>query len=152
MSRSVATACGGASGPVGAPRARCGPASRPLLRLVPLALAPLLAFAPPARAEPPPSVQGYRIDDWKALSSDSLIIRTNDGRRYRATLMGKCLGLRFTDTIAFVTRGERSVDRYAGIMLPDGSRCYFKTFEAISQPTDVPAGKAVAPRGGEPAR
>jgi len=97
-------------------------------------LASLCAVADPASA-----VQGYRIDDWKALSSDSLIIRTNDGKRYRATLMGKCVGLRFTDTIAFVTRGERSVDRYAGIMLPDGSRCYFKTFEAISQPTDKPA-------------
>ena len=46
------------------------------------------------------------------------------------------IGLKFTDTIAFVTRGERTVDRFAGIMLPDGSRCYFKTFEAISQPTD----------------
>jgi hypothetical protein len=103
------------------------------------------APAPPVQQEGPASslpkapagaVQGYRIEDWKALSNDSLIIRTNDGKRYRATLMGRCIGLKFTDTIAFVTRGERSVDRYAGIMLPDGSRCYFKTFEAISQPTD----------------
>ena len=82
------------------------------------------------------AVQGYRIEDWKALSNESLVIRTNDGKRYRATLMGRCIGLKFTDTIAFVTRGERTVDRFAGIMLPDGSRCYFKTFEAISQPTD----------------
>ena len=81
-------------------------------------------------------MQHYRIDDWTALSSEALIIRTNDGQRYRATLMGKCIGLKFTDTIAFVTRGERQVDRFAGIMLPDGSRCYFKTFEAISQPSD----------------
>ena len=81
-------------------------------------------------------LQGHRIDEWKALSSEALVIRTNDGKRYRATLMGKCIGLKFTDTIAFVTRGERSVDRFAGIMLPDGSRCYFKTFEAISQPAD----------------
>ena len=85
---------------------------------------------------PRAAVQGYRIEDWKALSNDALIIRTNDGKRYRATLMGRCIGLKFTDTIAFVTRGERTVDRFAGIMLPDGSRCYFKTFEAISQPTD----------------
>ncbi len=93
----------------------------------------------PAAALPSPpaaAVQGYRIEDWKVLSNESLVIRTNDGRRYRATLTGRCIGLKFTDTIAFVTRGERSVDRYAGIMLPDGSRCHFKTFEAISQPTD----------------
>jgi hypothetical protein len=92
--------------------------------------------APAAALAPQPAVQGYRIEDWKALSNEALIIRTNDGRRYRATLMGKCIGLKFTDTIAFVTRGERTVDRFAGIMLPDGSRCYFKTLEAISQPTD----------------
>ena len=111
-----------------------------------------MVTAPAFAADPAPVVQGYRIDDWKALSSDSLIIRTNDGKRYRATLMGKCLGLRFTDTIAFVTRGERSVDRYAGIMLPDGSRCYFKTFEAISQPTDKPNDKQAAARGSDAPR
>ncbi len=93
------------------------------------------AGAAPARV-PRASVQGYRIDDWKALSNDALVIRLNDGKRYRATLMAPCIGLRFTDTIAFVTRGERTVDRFAGIMLPDGSRCYFKTFEAISSPVD----------------
>ena len=92
--------------------------------------------APAPSATPRAAVQGYRIEDWKALSSESLVLRTNDGRRYRATLMGKCIGLRQTDTIAFVTRGERTVDRFAGIMLPDGTRCYFKTLEAVSQPTD----------------
>lgn len=111
---------------------------------LPLAVlpAPAVTHADPA-ASPPPApapraaVQGYRIDDWQALSNEALIIRTNDGRRYRATLMSKCIGLKFTDKIAFVTRGERTVDRFAGIMLPDGSRCYFKTFKAISQPTDA---------------
>ncbi len=112
-------------------------------RIVLAVLATLAAGS--AGASPPASVlqpalpaalQGHRIDDWKALSSEALVIRTSDGKRYRATLTGKCIGLKFTDTIAFVTRGERSVDRFAGIMLPDGSRCYFKTFEAISPPTD----------------
>ena len=96
------------------------------------------AVQPSAGSQPAlnAGLQGHRIDEWKALSSESLVIRTNDGKRYRATLTGKCIGLKFTDTIAFVTRGERSVDRFAGIMLPDGSRCYFKTFEAISPPAD----------------
>jgi len=98
--------------------------------------APSPGTSPAADRSPRAAVQGYRIDDWKALSNDTLVIRLNDGKRYRATLMAHCIGLKFTDTIAFVTRGERTVDRFAGIMLPDGSRCYFKTFEAISQPTD----------------
>ena len=102
----------------------------------PAAAAPSPGTSPAAGHSPRAAVQGYRIDDWKALSNDTLVIRLNDGKRYRATLMAHCIGLKFTDTIAFVTRGERTVDRFAGIMLPDGSRCYFKTFEAISQPTD----------------
>jgi hypothetical protein len=100
-----------------------------------LAAVPLVAADPPTAA-PRAAIQGYRIDDWKALSNGTLMIRTNDGRRFRATLMGPCIGLKVTETIAFVTRGERTVDRFAGIMLPDGTRCYFKTLEAVSQPTD----------------
>lgn len=104
----------------------------------------------PATVTPGDAVQGYRIEDWKVLSNQSLVIRTNDGKRYRATLMARCIGLKFTDTIAFVTRGERTVDRYAGIMLPDGSRCYFKTFEAISQPTDSREAPLTAPTDRRP--
>lgn len=115
------------------------PGTPTALVLCALLVAPASAADPPAAPTPAPApasppraaVQGYRIEDWKALSNDSLQLRTNDGRRYRATLMGPCIGLRHTDAIAFITRGERSVDRYAGIMLPDGSRCYFKTFESI---------------------
>jgi hypothetical protein len=106
--------------------------------------------SPPATVTPGGAVHGYRIEDWKVLSNESLVIRTNDGKRYRATLMGRCIGLKFTDTIAFVTRGERTVDRYAGIMLPDGSRCYFKTFEAVSQPTDSREAPLKAPTGRRP--
>ncbi len=110
---------------------------RTALAILAAALACVSSGATPAAGQPTrAAVQGYRIDDWKALSNDALVIRLNDGTRYRATLMGPCIGLKFTDTIAFVTRGERTVDRFAGIMLPDGSRCYFKTFEAIPSPTD----------------
>lgn len=87
------------------------------------------------------SLRTWRIDDWHAVSSSELTIRANDGRRYRAVLMAPCSGLRFTDRIAFVTRGERSIDRFAGIQLPDGTRCFFKTFEPISSPADRTAAK-----------
>jgi hypothetical protein len=88
-----------------------------------------------------PSLRTWRIDDWRAVSSSELTIRANNGQRYRAVLMAPCSGLRFTDRIAFVTRGERSIDRFAGIQLPDGTRCFFKTFEPISSPDDRPAEK-----------
>ena len=89
-----------------------------------------------AEPKPRPELQTYRIDDWKAVSNSELIIITNDRKRYRAKLLSPCMGLRFTDQIAFVTRGARVIDQFAGIQLPDGSRCYFKTFEAISSPAD----------------
>lgn len=79
-------------------------------------------------------LQTYRIDDWRALSDSEIIITANNGRRYRAVLMAPCLGLRYTDRIAFVTRGERRIDRFAGIQLPDGTRCLFKSFAAVSRP------------------
>lgn len=97
----------------------------------------LLAAAPLADAQAP-SLRTWRIDDWRAVTSSELTIRANDGRRYRAVLMAPCSGLRFTDRIAFVTRGESSIDRFAGIQLPDGTRCFFKTFEPISSPAAKP--------------
>ncbi|MCU0759719.1 MAG: DUF6491 family protein [Steroidobacteraceae bacterium] len=81
-------------------------------------------------------IEGHGIDGWQALPDGTLMIRTSDGRRYRARLMGTCIGLKVAGTIAFVTRGERSVDRFAGIMLPDGTRCYFRSLEPLSRPTD----------------
>ena len=109
-----------------------------LLGLAAVAARPAAAAppAPPALAIPPATLQTYRIDDWKAVSSSELVIRANNGRRYRAVLMSPCFGLRFTDRIAFVTRGERTIDRFAGIQLPDGTRCMFKSFERISSPAD----------------
>jgi hypothetical protein len=105
-----------------------------------LLAATTLAVTTPAEAQSS-SLRTWRIDDWRAVSSSELTIRANNGRRYRAVLMAPCSGLRFTDRIAFVTRGERSIDRFAGIQLPDGTRCFFKTFEPISSPTDRPAAK-----------
>lgn len=112
--------------------------SATLSRLAVLGLTALAlpAFAPAAVAGPPATLQTYRIDDWKAVSNTELVIRANNGRRYRAVLLSPCFGLRFTDRIAFLTRGERAIDRFAGIQLPDGTRCLFKSFEAISSPAD----------------
>jgi hypothetical protein len=84
-------------------------------------------------------LQTQRIDDWQAVSDTEIVITTNSGRRYRAVLMSPCLGLRFTDRIAFVTRGERQIDRFAGIQLPDGTRCFFKSLTPVSRPTESPA-------------
>lgn len=74
-------------------------------------------------------LETYRIDDWSAPSDESLIVKSLDGSQYRATFMGHCYGLRFAETIGFVTRGTSSLDHFSGIVLPDGTRCTFKSFE-----------------------
>lgn len=73
-------------------------------------------------------LETYRIEDWSAPGDDALIVKALGGSQYRATFMGHCSGLRFTDTIGFVTRGTNSLDQFSGIVLPDGTRCTFKTF------------------------
>lgn len=82
-------------------------------------------------------LETYRIDDWSAPADDSLIVKSLDGSQYRATFMGHCYGLRFAESIGFVTRGTSSLDHFSGIVLPDGTRCTFKSFER-----SAPAGSA----------
>lgn len=88
-------------------------------------------------------LETYRIDTWSAPSDESLVVESLDGTRYRATFMGHCLGLRFTDTIGFVTRGTNSIDQFSGIVLPDGTRCTFQSFQRSSP---GPASGDVQPR------
>lgn len=113
-----------------------GPEAPQALRVALLACMAAVAGAVTAMAQPVASLQTYRIDDWRAVSSSELLIRANNGRQYRAVLMSPCIGLRFTDRIAFLTRGERAIDRFAGIQLPDGTRCLFKSFAPVLTPAD----------------
>jgi hypothetical protein len=101
--------------------------------------------SPAASSQAAAGLQAYRIDDWRVVSEREIVITANNGRRYRAQLMGTCPGLRFTDRIAFVTRGERRIDRFAGIQLPDGTRCMFRSFAPISSPADAAREGALAP-------
>lgn len=77
-------------------------------------------------------LETYRISDWSARNDDSLIVKALDGSQYRATFMGHCIGLRFAETIGFMTRGTSSLDHFSGIVLPDGTRCTFRSFERSS--------------------
>lgn len=92
------------------------------------------------------AMQSYRIRDWSAPSNDVLIVESIDGTRYRAQFMGPCTGLRFANTIGFITRGTNELDRFAGIVLPDGTRCQFSSFQRAAPAT------AVAEGADEPAR
>lgn len=73
------------------------------------------------------------IRDWRADGSDAILIEGLNGRWYRATFFGPCIGLRFQESIGFVTDPGGSLDRFGSILV-DGQRCWFRTFERIPAP------------------
>jgi hypothetical protein len=115
-----------------------------LTTLATLALAGCAASTPqsesasevtPQMAADSAELQTYRIRNWSAPNDQTLIVESVDGTKYRAELLGSCLGLNFTTRLAFVNRGGFSqIDRFAGIVLPDGTRCSFRSFEEIVTP------------------
>ena len=59
----------------------------------------------------------------------------DDGTRYRAETLGPCIGLGFTTSLAFVSRGGfDQVDRFSSVVLPDGTRCAFQSFDRLVSP------------------
>jgi hypothetical protein len=80
------------------------------------------------------SLQTYRIENWSVLNDRTLMVESTDGSRYRAQFMTDCIGLRFASSIGFETRGLNRLDQYAGIVLPDGTRCPFQSFTMIGFP------------------
>lgn len=80
-------------------------------------------------------VQRYRIRDWTAVNDHTLIIVTGDGTRFRAETFGPCPGLDFTTQVGFVNRGGFSeIDRTSSVVLADGTRCPFQSFDQLQSP------------------
>jgi hypothetical protein len=77
-------------------------------------------------------IQRYRIHDWSAPNDHTVIITTNDGTRFRAETLGPCPGLAFTTRVGFVNRGGfNRIDRTSSVVLADGTRCPFQSFDEI---------------------
>ena len=74
----------------------------------------------------------YQIDDWIAPDDRTLVINAADRSLYEARFKGRCTGLRNVDTIAFIVPGALQVDQYAGVVLPDGTRCAFASVTRLS--------------------
>jgi len=77
----------------------------------------------------------YRIRDWSAPNDHTVIVVADDGTRYRAEMLGPCLGLDFANRLAFVNKGGfEQVDRYSSVILGDGTRCTFQSFDKLKPP------------------
>jgi outer membrane murein-binding lipoprotein Lpp len=77
-------------------------------------------------------VMRYRIKDWAAPNDHTVIIMTEDGTKFRAETLGPCQGLAFTTRVGFVNRGGfNQIDRTSSVVLEDGTRCPFQSFDEI---------------------
>ncbi len=93
------------------------------------------AQAAAATARTSNSVMRYRIHDWTAVDDHTLIIATADGTKFKAETLGPCPGLSFTNRVGFVNRGGfNQIDRTSSVVLADGTRCPFQSFDVVRTP------------------
>jgi len=77
-------------------------------------------------------VQRFRIKDWSAPDDHTVILVTHDGTKFRAETLGPCTGLAFATRVGFVNRGGfNQIDRTSSVVLDDGTRCPFQSFDEI---------------------
>lgn len=73
------------------------------------------------------------IRDFRAESDSVLYVQGNHRKWYRVEFFGPCFGLRSSETLAFVTSHDGSLDRFSSVLVR-GDRCYFRSFEAVDEP------------------
>ncbi len=73
----------------------------------------------------------YQIVDWIAPDDRNLIVNSVDRSLYRARFKSPCTGLRLVNTIAFIVRTPPQVEKYEGVVLPDGKRCEFASITRL---------------------
>lgn len=73
----------------------------------------------------------HQIRNWYPQGDSKLIIENNRKQRYQVDFLVPCHGLNAAQTLAFISRGGRSLDRDSAVILPDGSRCPFSVFAQV---------------------
>jgi len=67
----------------------------------------------------------YQLIDWVAPDDRTLIVNSVDRSLFRARFKRQCTGLRLVDTIAFIVQTPPQIEKYQGVVLPNGTRCAF---------------------------
>lgn len=76
------------------------------------------------------------IRNWRVPERDVLLIEANHGRWYRAEFLGRCPGLRFTQTLGFDTNSNGRFDRFSSVVTRD-QRCRVRSLVQIPDPDDA---------------
>ena len=85
----------------------------------------------------------YQLVEWIAPDDRTLIVNSVDRSLYRARFKGQCTGLRLVDTIAFIVQTPPQIEKYQGVVLPDGTRCAFTSITRL-ETGPVPAKDSAA--------
>lgn len=72
-----------------------------------------------------------RIQSWRVVDDSTMIIEAFGHGELVATFSMPCRGIRSADTLGFATIGPFELDRTTKVILPDGSRCYFKGLKPL---------------------
>jgi hypothetical protein len=88
-------------------------------------------------------LRAYQLIDWVAPDDRTLLVNSVDRSLFKAQFRRQCTGLRLVDTIAFIVPTPPQVDKYEGVVLPDGTRCVFTSITRLE--TGAPKGGADAP-------
>ncbi len=117
-----------------------------LVGLCAAATSALPARATGAPAPPPqariPFANHHGIYDWRVIDDHTLLIQSEGGSWYRATLMGPCFNLPFAERIGFTTNPDGSFDRFSSILVRD-QRCPLTSLVVTKPPTGKPGGRRV---------
>lgn len=71
------------------------------------------------------------IRNWEAISDRIVLIEGSHRKWFLATLLAPCSGLRFTETVGFVTEPSGSFDRFSSILVR-GQKCQLESFEVVT--------------------
>ena len=82
-------------------------------------------------------LRAYQLMDWIAPDDRTMVVNTADRSLYSAHFKGRCNGVRQADTVAFIIPEAAQFDKYAGIVLPDGTHCAFGAITKISTAPDT---------------
>jgi hypothetical protein len=118
------------------------PPYRMLGWLAPLALMACAATHHPQEAADPGKVtpqlrpgsnesRTYSLESWIAPDDHTVILNAVDRSLFAGRFKAQCTGLRLANTIAFVIQTPPQVDKYQGIVLPDGKRCLFTSLTRL---------------------
>jgi hypothetical protein len=73
----------------------------------------------------------YQLLDWIAPDDRTLLVNSVDRSLFRARFKRQCTGMRLVDTIAFIVQTPPQVEKYQGVVLPNGTRCVFTSVTRI---------------------